>query len=464
MFMMAPAELVFLMLAGTGNMPHDVVSVIDADDYFRSRQIAVKVADLVPLAEKEPKDGKAQIAQLLALRWLGEHPDQVKKDAKAREALEQIAAGKKGQDPVGFAREYAQEALALVEGKPAPKPTPLPEDSVRGDALKWFPNDAAFFGAIDLRPAGEVKSTKGKPLFSRLLKIIPPREREEMYKFVDGVGNIRLDRVSFAYSPNPAERQKGRIYIRYTGLADRKGLAEFIKSNLRDSNLEYRKGPKGEVITVIHSPKNPPAFAFIGDTDLIMAGYDGNADAIEVVDDALDVRAGKKPSLVTGPFADKLKKVPALASGLIMGDLPEDIRRDLTRSDSPFKAAPRSFDVYMTRDKELDIHFHATMADQADAKAFAESVDQLKKTAVAGLKALPPQIKIKPESLDLLTKTLEAIKAEPKDSSVTGGVQIPDKVFAVLEDLMEMSMGIFMGEKAPKPPATAVPQAAPPAR
>lgn len=66
------------ILLGTGTST-DLASLVPAEDYFRVRGIAVSVEKLVELAGTEPKDGKTQIQQLLALRLLGEDAAKVKK-------------------------------------------------------------------------------------------------------------------------------------------------------------------------------------------------------------------------------------------------------------------------------------------------------------------------------------------------------------------------------------------------
>src|SRR5262249_31006008 len=109
----------FLVVSG-GNFPGDLVTLIDADMYFQARKVDVTAAQMVALAGKDPVDGKTQIAQLLALRWLGDHPNVVKADSKIRALLEVVAQGKKAQDPQRFARDYAQRALSRVDGKPPP--------------------------------------------------------------------------------------------------------------------------------------------------------------------------------------------------------------------------------------------------------------------------------------------------------------------------------------------------------
>src|SRR5207244_7392490 len=120
-----------LLLATTSSGPnHDLLALVRAEDYFQARNIAVKAGDLVKLAEKEPADGKAQVRQLLAIRWLGEHPAETKKADGARAALEDIAASRRARDPQGFAKLYARQALARLDGKPVPVAATPPADSL----------------------------------------------------------------------------------------------------------------------------------------------------------------------------------------------------------------------------------------------------------------------------------------------------------------------------------------------
>src|SRR5262245_4151009 len=127
---------ILMMLALTGGTGStDLISFVDGPDYFKAREIEVKLEKMVELAAKTPEDGKDSVAQLLAIRWLGDHPAEVKKAKNARQTLQQITAGKKGKDAAGFARDYAERALAKLDGKPLPGPT-LAAKSVREEGLR----------------------------------------------------------------------------------------------------------------------------------------------------------------------------------------------------------------------------------------------------------------------------------------------------------------------------------------
>ena len=103
------------LLLGGGASFNDLVSLIDAEDYFRAREVQTSIDGLKELAGKEPKDARGQVSQLLAIRLLGELKIG-NADEKQRivAALAPIAAGTRAQDRDGFAKRYAQRAVARL--------------------------------------------------------------------------------------------------------------------------------------------------------------------------------------------------------------------------------------------------------------------------------------------------------------------------------------------------------------
>ena len=283
-------ELLLLVLLGGGRP--ELLSAVDAADYFKSRNIAAETAaQLTSLAGAEAKTPKDDVARLLAIRTLGE-----RKEASARATLERIAGG-----PEGFAKEYAAAALAALDGKPVPAPAPMPADSVRSGGLDWFLADMDFFGALDFRgaPAGGDAAGRGKVLRVAFGKL-PPGARETAYEFLDAVGNIRIDRLSFAFGSQP-EELRGRIMIRFTGRADRAALIRFLTEKNADFKAVEHKDAGAVVLT---AEDEPPAFVFVGDSDLMVVGYERNrADHAAVAAQVLATRAGKGLSVATGAFS-----------------------------------------------------------------------------------------------------------------------------------------------------------------
>ncbi len=443
-FLGAGMELLLMLLATSGGVPTDLASLIGAEPYFKARSIEVKADKLAELAAKGSDDGQAPIAQLLAIRWLGEHP---KEGKAARMLLEEIAAGKKARDRLGFAPDYARRALARLDGK-APPVWALPADSVRGEALRWFPDQCTLFGALDVRaPRGvkmEATPDLGKTLRTSMASMMGgPRFQQEMFTFADAVGNIRIDRVSFGMIPDPANGRMSRIFMRLTGLGDHKRLLAFIRKEARQAVVKEQKGARGETVTLIDMKGDGPGMALVGDHDMLIAGYTGGREQnhFGVLEDALRVRAGKKDSIVLGSYAGTLKNVSGQASALLVGDLPDPWLKDMTSGGSPFKAFPKSFTVSLLKTtKGLDFKFTGGAASGQEAKAFVASVEAVKQMGLEGLKHLPAFIKLQPKAVESLQAALKSIKVEAQDALLTGSAQVSNAALRATEEMMRQAM------------------------
>jgi hypothetical protein len=383
----APGFLVmFLMLAG-GRA--DMLSIVQADHYFSVRNLDVKGDGLVRLAAATAKDGPGEIARLLAIRTLGE-----KQDKSARATLEELARREKG-----FVREYAESALARIDGK-TPPAVAIAKDSVRKDALSWFPADMLIFGAA-APAAGGISEKEIRDAFS---KMIPEDRRERVYDFIEKAGNLRIDRVAMAYSPEPKD-VRGRIMIRITGMGDRKKLVALIKDEGRNIVVVE----EGDVLRL--NSDRPPAFAFIGENELIIAGYDRNQGAHrEVVDEMLAVRAGKKPSVLKGAFSKDLAAFSESAAAVVVGGIYDDLRRMFTRS--PLGAVPDNFTAELTAvENGLKLRSRLEFASADDARQVSEAAAMLKKQGLDELAKLGDQNVpgLKPETLKQLRATLESL-------------------------------------------------------
>jgi hypothetical protein len=435
-----------LLLGGGGGTPQDLLALIDGPRYFKARQVEVTPETMVQLAGKAPADSKQAVAQLLAIRWLGEHPDAVKKSKSARETLQQIAEGKKGQDPQGFARDYARSALARLDRKAGPAP-PLPANSLRAEALKWFPEKSTIFGGLDFRPPRGVRPRSMDAMLRAFTGMIHDREQEQLFKYAERLGNIRLERISFAVVPDMNDDRQTRVFVRLTGRADRKRVAQFIGQEIKQAVLKEEKGPSGEPITVIDAGKNGPSFALVGDTEMLIGAFGGEArvdNHVAVVRESLGIRAGKTPNIVTGPYAGTLKSSPAQAVGLLIGDLPERWYEPLTDRHSPFKGLPRNFNFRLTRtERGFQLRFTGGAASGKEARAFVDSVDTLKREGIEGLKKLPAQMKVKAATVETLQAALKGVKVEARDALLTGDAALSNAAVKALEDLAEAALRLL---------------------
>src|SRR5262249_42027873 len=129
-----PEVLMMFLLSGSPSGT-DLLALVDPATYFASRQMEVSIDKMAGLAAVAPKDAKGQLSQLLALRYLAEHPDKLKQAeafAGYRRLIEEIAGGRTGQDKLGFSKEYAERVIAVLDGK---TPTAPEVGKLRDDAL-----------------------------------------------------------------------------------------------------------------------------------------------------------------------------------------------------------------------------------------------------------------------------------------------------------------------------------------
>ena len=440
--------ILVLLASGAGSAPRDLVSFVDAEDYFRTRGVVLKAEEIAGLVTKEPTDGKAQISQLLAIRWLAIHPIDVKKADGARSALEAVAQGKKAQDPSGFAKDYAQRALAKLDGKILPAPTGPRKDTVT-ESLKWFPDTVTLVASVDLRGTGEAESLEVHPMSGLLTQILGPKQREEFYRFADAVGNIRLDRAALALQMGLKGAEPERIYARLTGLSNAKRLIDFLHPLVTGGKLTEEKGLKGEPVLILASREHAPAIAVIGDTELIVAGYQKEAaDHVEVLRQVLSVRAGKSPNVTAGPLKDLLKDVPGRAAAVLAGELNDDQRTQLTMGDNLFRAAPQRLAANLAHDKGVAVQLRAMFKDAAEAMAFVDSVDKLKKQAAEMLKNPPPRSGITADMAKLLTRMLNDFQLVAKDAEAKGSLSVPPETVKALRDMI----GPLLGHEPDSPP------------
>lgn len=435
------SELLMILVAAYGGTSADLVSLIDPAEYFKARDVFVTPDKMMVLVDAEPTDTKSELSRLLALRWLAAHPDDAYKAEKSLATLKAVAAGKKGEDPHGFAREYAQRVIAKIEGKGGPAPRPLPAGSLRSDALSWFPADVTFCGGIDLRASGPQKAAEEvtlHALFKRVLAGAPEAGvQEKLYELAEAVGNVRVDRFAMAVRMPPGKTTPERIYVRFTGVCDPKRCAAYLGGLLPGAVVDQKKGPGGEPITMLSRPGSGPAFAFVGNTDVIVAGYgDDKARHLDVVEHVLKTRAEDKGSAADGPLSAMLKQVPERSYGLVAGDLPPEMLKEMTSGGSPFKVFPKRFCIDLTRDKDIVVHLDGKLKDADEAKTFAESVNKLKQQGIEALKNPPPGIPLPAAAAKLLGDTLEGAKLEAKGDAVSGRMPIGVEVFKMLPSLL----------------------------
>jgi hypothetical protein len=220
-----------------------------------------------------------------------------------------------------------------------------------------------------------------------------------------------------------------RAAVRITGAGDRQRLVEvFRKQRPGSPEPKESKGPRGETITTLHKEGHPPALMFVGDNELIWGGYEQDKDNhLEVLESVLAVRAGKVKGMVTGPLADELKLIPSNSRAGMAVTLPDALRQQMVRGNSPFKAAPQKVLVYATRGEGLALAGLAAMKDEAEAKGLAQTAEELKKQGLQFLDNPPPGAKIPKELVGMLKDTLKGITIEASGNTVKARAALPSE-------------------------------------
>jgi len=427
------------MTPGGGSAFHtDLLAVVLSDGYLQAQQVETKPESLLAVVKRSPRSPRELATQLVAIRWYGENPDKLGDHRQAvHEVLQGLAKG-----PPGFARDYALFALARLEGKTPPALHIMPKESTRSQAFEWFPDDVTFVAALDLRAAPGQKEADVETVAAvnrirnKFLTVIPGNAQPGIHGIVNELGNVRIDRVAFGYSPDPTGQRRSRIFVRITGQGDAKLVAEFIKSKGQQANLEVRKGPNGVAMYVLTQPRMP-IFAFIGDADLIICGYeDDNANHAEVFDQVLAVLSGKRGSAAKGPYAPVLKTATEDARAVLVGSLPDELRRELARS--PLGVAPLSLFADLSHAKSgsgVDIRVRASFDNETDAKKGSEGAKATLKQLAGGLGTLP--FKLNPETVATLQKALGEAQISVEGSNASGSARLTSTTLKALGELIE---------------------------
>lgn len=446
-------ELILLMGMLSGGQGTDLLALVQPEEYFKARGLDMTVAKMAELAGKEPTDGKSQVAQLLALRALAEEPAEVKADknfAAILRLVEQIAEGKTAQDSLGFSKEYAGRTLARLTGKEAPT-IPMPKDSIRGEAFRYFPAAVSLLGAVDFR-GGYAPSSKDDPikaLRDLLKKMAPAEVRSKIYDVADDIGNIRMERVAFGFVDAPPNQRGGSFFIRVTGKLDQKRLAAYLKAKQADVSLRNEK--IGQENLLFLEAKGNPGLVFLGNTDLLLAaqpGVQGGPEAL--LAQALATGAGKEKNALDGSLKAALAKLDSKAAGTLLGSLPLEMRQGLGQALK--MPMPTSLWTEMKHQaRGLGIHLEASLDNADDAKAFKEVLTKGVALGKEMLAKIPPQAQIPASVVEAFSKALDSVQLDAQANQAKVNVVLPSEMSLGLPALMLVGMRTY-SELGPVPP------------
>jgi hypothetical protein len=433
---MATLAILYLLLAGLSHHPPELVSLIDPDSYFSSRGIQTSAQNMEAMVDAQPGSAAEEVAQLLAIRWLGEHGA-----VQAKSTLLKIANGHLAGDEMGFAAQHARRALALMDKNALEQPT-VDRQGLK-NVLGWFPKDVTFCAAIDLRV-----SWASKPFAPALLTSLSASspfpwglltDNGQLCSFADKVGNFRLERAAVAVAPSGPGRKELRTYIRLTGLVNRERLIRCLAGTMGQCTVQEEKA-NGVPITALLSP-GQPAVVVIGKTDLVLISAEEGDDALpELVQKLLAIRAGKKPSALGSSLVGLLGKVPENAHAFGVGDTkgwPEcSANSDPNPAfDQAFAHLREDIVVHAVVNKQIDICFRGKTKNADDAQAMLAEITRLQKDYMDGLKQLLPDL-----SAQVLIDDLASIQATAAGADVSGRAVVSLKTAGALGDVIDKSI------------------------
>jgi hypothetical protein len=324
-------------------------------------------------------------------------------------------------------------ASARVEGKDE-------RTYLQDEGLSWFPADATFFGGRDLRVFPEL-SVQQILVLTQVAERIEPRERDLVWKLVSLVG--RLDRLTFAYAADRRRPEQSRIFIRATGAINHQRLAEWFRQEWPGAKLTEEKGPRGEPITLVSSSQSvAPAFALVGNTDLLLAGYqEVSGKHREVVREALEIRAGHGIALPAmlwgGPNSPALKEFPSNAWVFLMGQPPEAFKVLPL-----FPVLPKSAALTVSGTRAVSFRFQGTFSTSTDAEAFLANLARLRLKGIDILRG--PLVRNNTKAAALLVKTLDGLEVKAAGDQARARFEVSGEALeALTEVLRDLPLSLF---------------------
>ena len=293
--------------------------------------------------------------------------------------------------------------------------------------------------AIDLRTANQLGAAEDA--LKEILKLMPKREKEQMYEVFEKIGNIRIERSVSAVVEGPGEQQPQALHAHDRQGGSRAAILDLIQAQER-MQVKKIKDDKGTPISILTDPDGfAPTIMLIGNTDLVIVAHksrDGKKD--DVAQELLDVRAKKKPNAMTGKLKDRLAKIPDKSIALLVGDVPAEIKKELSRE---FPAIPDKISAPLAcgTKQGLELQAEGGMANAEDAGKLVEKIASLRKDGIGFLKQAmqnPPPFDGPPIPFQSLIGLLESMQVENQADKVNARMTVPH---GLIQQLPLMIMG-----------------------
>jgi serine/threonine protein kinase len=298
--------------------------------------------------------------------------------------------------------------VASATLKSAPGESPSQQAYLVDEALSWFPADVSFVGVRDMRFLPEL-SIQQLLVLTHFAEKFWQGKGDRFWKLVSNAGQI--ERVAFAYLADAKNPGKSRIFIRLTGTLSRARVLEWFRQDWPGASVRVDPGQEG-IALVSSSQPVAPAFAIVGNTDLILAGYqDVQQKHLDVVQQMLALRGGRGKNATA---SQALRNTHGDDFAFMIGRPPDGIKNLFL-----LPVLPRSLAVNLRGRNDILLNLHGLFASEADARAFADHVNQLRQQAIAFVKK--PPFKINERAAGLLLTALIGIKIDIYDDAAGTG-------------------------------------------
>ena len=277
---------------------------------------------------------------------------------------------------------------------------------------------------------------------------MPDTGKKEMYDLIEKSGNVRIERVAFGMV-DAEKREQRKMFARFTGKANHVWCVDTIK-NLGKVEATALKSGDGTPITRLHDKGGMPSIIAIGNTDLLVVGYDRGQMHDDLVDELLAIRAKKKPSATTGLLKDRLARIPDKAIAFAVGDLPGDFKRELGLLFAP---TPSNLTAFIERmPMGLDLQVETSMANREEADKLVQKIGAMRKEGIDALKKAAQQpLPMAPQlPFQAMINVMESLQVQSKAEQVQARAFVPDTLAQQLGQMM-MMFGGMRAEPLPPP-------------
>jgi hypothetical protein len=411
----------FLLLLGQTGPASDLLWIIDADQYFVDQSIKPDARAMLELGGRQPRDAQSEVAQLLAIRWLGEHHA-----VDAIPLLRKLVEQRPDSPFAVFARDYARQALALMDNR-------IESASGRSwqdlrSSLRWFPREMTFALAFDLTARWATKPCQSQAfqwVVDAFLK--DAGSQIALARFANNVGNIRIERIALSQT-STKEGSQSDTMIRVTGQWHRDRLSRYL-AILTESPPFWERRVSAGVPVTLYVLGQGCIVALIGDQDLVLVNYWSPEKSLMALQHLLAAREGKAPGILAGPLAASLRADCRDADGIVVGRVPRELGDEMSQGLGPIKVVPDELTVRFRVKNDIHVDFQARMKNAQDAAAAVEQVASYRIEQMAALRKLSAT-----EAAASLLQAVGTIKVHPDGTLIRMSAQIPrDSPWAVGE-------------------------------